>query len=266
MNNSEEEKADDMDVIQTGLLLSLLAGLSTAVGGLIVFFIREFKNWCLAFSIAFSTGAMITISFIELLPAGIESIGFTNALAAFFAGAGAIFLIDYIIPHRYMMEKVSNNSDFNPALFKVGLFVALGIAIHNLPEGFAVFAGNLHSPELGIILAVAVAIHNIPEGIAVAIPVYYATKKRKKAFLISFLSGIAEPAAAVIAALVLLPFLSVRLVGASLAFVAGVMVYICIDELLPAVYSCPNVKTHLATFAFLLGSMVVGATLILLTQ
>jgi len=254
-----------MDVILTGLLLSLFAGLSTAIGGMLVFLIKDFKKCYLAFSLAFATGIMITVSFIELLPTGIESIGYSNALIAFFAGTVMAFLIDYFVPHNYVMEKVSKGKNFNPRLFRVGLLIALGLAIHNFPEGFAVFAGNLNSLGLGIVIAIAIAIHNIPEGFAVSMPVYYATKNKRKAFLISFLSGIAEPVGAVIAAIVLLPFLSAQLIGASLAFVAGIMVYICIDELLPTAYACAGGKQHTMTFAFLLGSLIMGITLILLS-
>ncbi|MCX6798562.1 MAG: zinc transporter ZupT [Candidatus Diapherotrites archaeon] len=253
-----------MDAVATGLLLSLLAGLSTAIGGLSVFLIKRFKECYLAFSLSFSVGVMITVSFVELLPTAIESLGQVAGLAVFFAGAIAAFLIDYFVPHRYIMEKVSGNADFNPKLFRVGLFVAIGLAIHNLPEGFAVFAGNLQSLQLGVLLAIALAIHNIPEGMSVSIPVYYATKNRKKAFFISFLAGIVEPIGALIGALVLLPFLSAQTIGASLALVAGIMVYICIDELLPTAYSCAGVKSHVMTFAFLLGSAVMGLTIILL--
>lgn len=253
-----------MDAILTGLLLSLFAGLSTAMGGVLVFLIKDFKRCYLAFSLAFATGVMITISFVELLPTGMESFGYTGALAVFFVGAAVAFFIDYLVPHNYIMEKVSNDKDFNPQLFRVGLFVALGIAIHNFPEGFAVFAGNLASFKLGIVVAIALAIHNIPEGFAVSMPVYYATKNKRKAFLISLLSGLAEPVGAIIAALVLLPFLSAQLIGASLAFVAGVMVYICIDELLPTAYACAEGRQHNMTFAFLLGSAVMGLTLIFL--
>lgn len=253
-----------MDVILTGLLLSLLAGLSTAIGGALVFLIKDCKKSYLAFALAFATGVMLTVSFIELLPTGIGSIGYVTALALFFIGAAAAFLIDHFIPHDYILEKASKGDDFNPQLFRVGLFAALGLAIHNFPEGFAVFAGNMNSLGLGIVIAIAVAIHNIPEGFAVSMPVYCATKNKRKAFFISFLSGIVEPIGALFAALVLLPFLSAQLIGASLALVAGIMVYICIDELLPAAYASADGKQHTMTFAFLLGSLVMGATLIFL--
>lgn len=254
-----------MNIILTGILLSILAGLSTALGGALIFLIKDSKKSYLAFSLAFATGVMITISFIELLPEGIHAIGYTKALIAFFIGSAFAFLIDYFTPHTYIMEKFSKNKDFDPKLFKVGLLVALGIAIHNLPEGFAIFAGNLNSLKFGLLITVAIAIHNIPEGFAVSMPIFYATKNRKKAFFASVYSGLAEPIGAVIAAIILLPFLSEKIIGASLAFVAGVMVYICIDELLPTAYSSCDGKQHTMTFAFLLGSLIMGITLILLS-
>ncbi len=252
-----------MDPVFVGLILAFFAGISTVIGSAVVFFIKEMKSSYLTFSLAFSTGVMITVSFIELLPEGIQTIGYSNALFLFFGGATVVFLIDYFIPHEYIMEKVSKKRK-NSKLLKTGLFVGLGLAIHNFPEGFAVFAGNLESLELGIIMAIAIAMHNIPEGIAVSIPVYFATKKKRKAFFVSFLSGIAEPIGALIGALVLLPFLSEALIGASLAFVAGIMVFICFDELLPTAMNHCKGNAHLMTFGFLLGSIVMGITLSLL--
>lgn len=252
-----------MDPIVVGLLLALFAGLSTTIGSAIVFVIKEVKESYLAFSLAFSVGVMITVSFIELLPSGIEIIGFTNALIAFFVGSIFIALIDYFVPHEYIMEKVSK-SNRHPLVLKTGLFAAFGLAIHNFPEGFAVFAGSLQSLELGIILAIAIAIHNIPEGIAVSIPVYFATKSKSKAFMISFFSGLAEPIGALIGALILLPFLSPHLIGVSLAFVAGTMVYICVDELIPTAVKYSKGNSHLMTFGYLFGSLVMGVTLVML--
>ncbi len=253
-----------MDAILLGFTLALFAGLATTVGAAVIFLFKEIKESHMAFSLAFSTGVMITVSFLELLPEGINVIGYAPALILFFVGALVAFLIDFLIPHDYILERASSNLTYDKRLMKVGLFVALGLAIHNFPEGFAVMAGSLQSFELGIVMALAIAIHNIPEGIAVAVPVFFATKKKGIAFKIAFLSGIAEPIGAIVAALVLLPFLSPQVIGASLAFVAGIMVYICIDELLPTATHHSNGNSHLMTFGFLLGSMVMGATLVLL--
>ncbi|HRS42878.1 MAG TPA: zinc transporter ZupT [Candidatus Diapherotrites archaeon] len=254
-----------MKTILTGIFLSTLAGLSTAIGGMLIFLIKNPKKSYLAFSLAFATGVMITVSFIELLPEGIRAIGYTNALFAFFIGSAVAFLIDYFTPHTYIMENYSKDKHFDPKLLKVGLLVALGIAIHNFPEGIAIFAGNLSSFKFGLLMAIAIAIHNIPEGFAVSMPIFYATKDRKKAFLASVYSGLAEPLGAILAAIVLLPFLSEKLIGTILVFVAGVMVYICIDELLPTAYSSCDGKQDTMTFGFLLGSLVMGMTLILLS-
>lgn len=262
-----------MDTILFGILLALFAGIATALGSAIVFFIKELKNSYLAFSLAFSTGVMITVSFIELLPMGIDIIGFGKALVLFFAGTIVIFLIDYFIPHEYIMERVlkpkkgneKEQNEKNHALLKVGWLTALGLAIHNFPEGLAVFAGNLYSITFGITIAIAIAIHNITEGIAISIPIFFATQKKRQAFIISFFSGIAEPIGAILGAIILLPILSQELIGGSLAFVAGVMVYICMDELLPTAVRYSEGNSHLMTFGFLLGSGVMSATLVMLT-
>ena len=132
---------DCMDILIIGILLAFLAGLSTTIGSLMVFFIKDLKPSYLAFSLAFSTGVMITLSFIELLPEGMEAIGYGNGLFWFFLGAAIIFLIDYFVPHEHIMERVSKSRGYNPKLLKTGAFIALGMAIHNFPEGFAVFVG-----------------------------------------------------------------------------------------------------------------------------
>jgi ZIP family zinc transporter len=207
---------------------------------------------------------MITVSFIELLPAGIKAIGYSYGLAVFFVGSFFAFLIDFLVPHDFIMENTAGEKNFDPKLYRVGLFVALGMAIHNFPEGLAVFTANIQSASLGLLMAVAITIHNFPEGIAIAIPVFFATRKKRKALGISLLAGLFEPIGAIVGGLILFQFLSKELAGASLAFVAGIMVYICIDELMPAALSCAQGKAHLMTFGFLAGSIVMGIALVLL--
>lgn len=149
-------------------------------------------------------------------------------------------------------------------LLRAGTFTALAIAIHNFPEGLATFATALANPGVGIAIAIAIAIHNIPEGISVSVPIFYATGDRKKAFWISFGSGLAEPVGALVGWLILMPFMSDELLWSLLAFVAGIMVYISIDELLPLAHRYG--KEHVVIVGIMLGMLIMALSLILLAR
>jgi len=205
---------------------------------------------------------LILVSFVELLQGSIESIGFLPALFGFFLGMAAIFLIDMIVPHEYIGQQDYADGRSVERLKRTGLLVAFGIGIHNFPEGMATFAGSLKDVNLGIAIAVAIAIHNVPEGLAVSAPVYAATGSRRKAFLWSFLSGVSEPVGAAIAALVLLPFLTPALLGWLLAGVAGIMVAIALDELVPAAKSFGS--PHTPILGVITGMLVMAVSLWLL--
>jgi ZIP family zinc transporter len=242
------------------LLLSALAGLSTTIGSFLGLFVRKPGPRFMTLSLGFSAGVMILVSFVELLQNGIEMVGFLPAHIAFFAGFMIMFSIDALIPHDYMAEHNFDDPKHRKRnLARTGLFVALGIGIHNFPEGLATFAGTLQSLNLGVAIAVAIAIHNIPEGIAVSVPVYAATGSRKKAFFWSFLSGLAEPVGAGIAALFLMPFLNEALLGVVLAGVAGIMIFISIDELVPVSRSYGH--EHLSIFGVAVGMVVMALSL-----
>ena len=245
------------------LLLSLLAGLSTMIGSILSLMVRKPGPKFLTLSLGFSAGVMIFVSFVELLDQGIRSIGHPFAYLAFFAGMGLMFLIDNIVPHDYMAEhNVDPRLCRKGNLCRTGFFIALGITIHNFPEGIAVFAGSLQNIHLGIAIAIAIALHNIPEGIAVSVPVYAATRSRRKAFMWSALSGLAEPAGALIAALFLLPFINASVIGWMLAVVAGIMVFISIDELVPISRSYG--EEHLSIVGLMTGMVVMAVSLWLL--
>jgi ZIP family zinc transporter len=245
--------------IGLALLLTTLAGLSTTLGSLLALAVRKPGPRFMSATLGFSAGVMVSVSFVELLQEGIESIGFAYAHFGFFTGITLIFLIDYLLPHEWAgHHDLSENRDEN-RLMRMGLLVALGIAIHNFPEGMATFAGTLKDPSLGLAIAVAIAIHNIPEGLAVSAPVYAATKSRSRAFFWSFISGVAEPLGAGVAALFLLPFLTPALLGWLLAFVAGVMVYIAFDELIPTSRSYG--QEHTAILGVIIGMAVMSASL-----
>jgi len=253
-----------MSDVGFALLLSALAGLSTTIGSVLALFVRKPGPRLMTLTLGFSGGVMILVSFVELLPGGIEALGFAPANLAFFGGMAAMFLIDALIPHDYMAEhhhtEVENgDTALKSRLLKAGLFLALGLVIHNFPEGMASFATALSDPKLGVAIAIAIAIHNIPEGLAVSAPVYAATGSRSKAFWWSFLSGVAEPAGALLAAAVLMPFLNGAVLGGLLSAVAGIMVFISIDELLPV--SRAYEEEHLSIVGVVVGMAVMSFSL-----
>jgi ZIP family zinc transporter len=259
-----------MDVsgnIILALILTALAGLSTGLGSAIAYFIKRPKTIYLSFSLGFSAGVMIYISFMELLPKGLEVVGEALGVTAFFIGVIFIGLIDMLIPEVKNPHHYKEPSDFNgrrvdKTLMRTGLFTALAIGIHNFPEGLATFGTALSDVKLGAIIALAIAIHNIPEGISVSVPIFYATVNKNKAFTYSFLSGIAEPIGAIIGFLILLPFLSEGLLASLLAFIAGIMVYISVDELLPMAHRYGH--NHTVILGIILGMFIMALSLLML--
>ncbi|MFH0876354.1 MAG: ZIP family metal transporter [archaeon] len=170
-------------------------------------------------------------------------------------------MIDIFIPHSYEAENACNPEKEKCELKRCGMLIAIGITIHNFPEGIAVFFSSLVNMHLGLTIAIAIALHNIPEGIAVAMPIYYATNSKKQAFLFSFISGIAEPIGAIFAYLILKEFLSSTLLYTLLAAVAGIMIFISFDELLPQAFKQKN--NHLTIAGIFLGMAVVAVSLLL---
>jgi zinc transporter, ZIP family len=248
------------------LMLSALAGLSTTIGGLLGFMVRKPGPRFMSLALGFSAGVMILISFVELLAEGIQAVGFMPAHLAFFAGMGGMFLLDLAIPHHYIAEHSHAGEDDDPrneGLLRTGLLTALGIGLHNFPEGMVTFVAAMEDPALGVAVAIAVALHNIPEGLAVSAPVYAATGSRSKAFWWSFLSGIAEPIGALVAALVLGPVLNDLTFGYVLALVGGFMVFISLDELLPA--SKEFDAGHLPILGVVAGMVVMAVSLEMLS-
>jgi ZIP family zinc transporter len=243
-------------------VLTAIAGLSTTVGSLLIFVVRDPGRRFMALSLGFAAGVMIIVSFLELLPAGIDVLGFGWAYLAFLAGLAGMFALDAVVPHSFAGMRDPIGDRGGEHLLRVGLFVALGIGIHNFPEGMATFAGTLADTHLGIAIAVAITIHNIPEGLAVAAPIYTATGSRAKALAWSFLSGVAEPVGAGVAALFLLPFLTDSVLAGVLAVVAGLMVFIALDELLPAAREYG--EAHLSIIGVAVGMTVMAFSLALL--
>lgn len=262
-------------------LLTLFAGLATGIGSAIAFMAKTTNKRFLAGSLGFSAGVMVYVSFVELFSEAQHSLsgihgdhwGTIITVICFFGGMLLIGVIDRFVPsfeNPHEIRSVEDMQDPKKAvefsvhnkMMRVGLMSALAIGIHNFPEGMATFISAIQDPTLGIAIAVAVAIHNIPEGIAVAVPIYFATRNKKKAFYLSLCSGLAEPIGALVAYLILMPFLSDTLLGCVFAAVAGIMVFISFDELLPAAQEYG--EHHASIWGMVLGMIVMAASLIML--
>jgi ZIP family zinc transporter len=254
--------------------LTLFAGLSTGIGSALAFFTKRTNTRFLSIALGFSAGVMIYVSFVEIImKAKTELIaelgdkqGYWITVLAFFGGIAVIALIDKLIPSAENPHEIKKVEDIDSVskskkLMRMGLFTALAIGIHNFPEGLATFTAALTEPGLGIAIAVAIAIHNIPEGIAVSFPIYYATGNKKKAFWYSFSSGLAEPVGALVGYLILMPFMGPMVFGILFAAVAGIMVFISLDELLPAAEEFG--EHHLSIYGMIAGMAVMAVSLLL---
>jgi len=275
--------------------LTLFAGLATGIGSALAFFTKQTNKRFLSLALGFSAGVMIYVSFVEIFVKAkiflVADLGVVKGtwvtVVSFFGGVFLIAIIDKMVPsfenpHELKgveeinqitelendlkkMEKGHKSEgephEFNHAMMRMGMFSALAIGIHNFPEGLATFVAALKDPSLGVPIAVAIAIHNIPEGIAVSVPIYFATGNKKKAFFYSFLSGLAEPVGALVGYMILMPFLSDTVFGIIFAGIAGIMVFISLDELLPAAQKYG--EHHLSIYGLISGMGVMAISLLL---
>ncbi|SCY58379.1 zinc transporter ZupT [Desulfoluna spongiiphila] len=263
--------------------LTAFAGLSTGIGSALAFFTKKTNTKFLAVSLGFSAGVMIYVSMIEIFVKARDSLslavgptlGYWYTTLAFFGGIAVIGIIDKFVPsfenpHEYhRIEEMGPNGEAvmagadakNGALLRMGMFSALAIGIHNFPEGLATFTSAIQDPTLGISIAVAIAIHNIPEGIAVSVPIYFATGSRKKAFGYSFLSGLSEPVGALAGYLIFMRYFNDMVFGLLFASVAGIMVFISLDGLLPTAEKYG--EHHHAIFGVIAGMAVMAVSLLL---
>lgn len=256
--------------------LTLFAGLATGIGSALALLTKRTNTRFLSLSLGFSAGVMIYVSFVEILVKAKDALvlalgevtGAWVTVGGFFFGILVIALIDNLIPttenpHEvHTVEEMDGESESHKKnLMRMGLFTALAVGIHNFPEGLATFTAALSDPSLGIPIAVAIAIHNIPEGIAVAVPIFYATGSRMKAFRLSFLSGLSEPVGALIGFVLLYKFFNDTMFGFIFASVAGIMVYISLDELLPAAREYG--EHHLSIYGLIAGMGVMALSLLL---
>jgi ZIP family zinc transporter len=257
-----------------GFGVTLVAGLSTGIGSALAFYTKKTNQKFLSAALGFSAGVMIYVSMIEIFVKARDSLsavlgdskGYLVTTLSFFGGIALIALIDKFVPTFENPHEVRDVSEMEEqkeknALLRMGMFSALAIAIHNFPEGLATFMGALEDPTLGVSIAVAIAIHNIPEGIAVSVPIYYATGDKKKAFMYSFLSGLSEPIGAMLGYFILMRFMTETTFGIIFAGVAGIMVYISLDELLPTAEKYG--EHHIAIWGLIAGMVVMASSLVL---
>lgn len=265
-----------MSNVTIAFLLTLLAGLATGIGSCIAFFAKKTNTKFLSVSLGFSAGVMIYVSMIEIFQEARESLigvmgmklGSFITVLSFFGGIAVIAIIDKLVPNKENPHEVKSMEDVNDEevnknknLLRTGIFTALAIAIHNFPEGLATFVSALDNASVAIPITIAIAIHNIPEGISVSVPIYYATGDKKKAFIYSFLSGMSEPVGAIIGYLLLRNIFNDVTLGVLLAAVAGIMVFISIDELLPTARKYG--EHHLSIYGLVVGMAVMAISLLL---
>ena len=267
-----------MEPIILAFLITLGAGLATGIGSFLAFSAQKTDKKFLSFMLGLSAGVMIYVSLIEIFQKSVISLteafsspeyGYLFATLGFFGGVVLIYMVDHFLhDHHVNPHEAHNASEMDDpeekqrdALLKMGTFTALAIAIHNFPEGIATFLSTLQDPALGISVGIAVAIHNIPEGIAVSIPIYHATGSRMKAFWYSLGSGIVEPIGALVGYFLLMQFISDKLFGVIFAGVAGIMVFIALDELLPAAQKYGH--HHHSIMGAILGMAIMALSLVL---
>lgn len=255
------------------------AGLATGIGAALGLFAHTTNHRFLSTALGFSAGVMLFISFVEILPKSITMFeggytpvqSMTFALIAFVGGLVLMAVLYRVLPEWELptpaetlpstRQTFSASPAGDPVLLKSGVLIAMAVALHNFPEGIATFFITLDDPALGVATAISIAIHNIPEGIAVAVPLYFALGRRWLAFLAGLASGLAEPIGALLGYLILQPFISDSLLGWLFAVVAGIMVYIAIDSLLPAARQYN--RGQLAIYGMIAGMAVMGTSLIL---
>ena len=279
-----------MENFGIAFVLTLLAGLATGIGSAIAFLAKRANYRFLSVSTGFSAGVMLYVSFVEIFQEAVgdlsnqfpDRVAYLYATLGFFGGIALASLIDHFVPSEENphethvttaeIEAVKGREEQrlkDMKLHRMGLFTALAIGIHNFPEGAATFIAGLKDPTLGFAIAIAIALHNIPEGVSVSVPIFYATGDRKKAFLYSFLSGLAEPIGALVTIAILramagpldqgLPPLASGLIFSS---IAGIMVYISLDELLPT--SRAYGKGHDSLIGLVSGMAVMAASLVMM--
>jgi len=246
------------------------AALATVLGALALFRVKEPSPRLLSFGLAFAGGAMVYVSLVEILVKSqaafgvdhVDKTAYGYATLAFFCGIGLVVALDRLLPNPHTaLNSDEFSHDSHKHVARVGLMAAIAITAHNFPEGMATFFATLDDPVIGAPLAMAIAIHNIPEGVSIAIPVYYATGSKGKAVAACAVSALAEPIGAGIGYLILQPYLTSSVYGWVFGVIAGVMVFLALDELLPAAKR--YAKGHETVYGMVAGMGALALSLVL---
>lgn len=240
-------------------ILSFLAGLSTVIGALIIFFDKRKNNKIVTISLSFAAGVMICVSFTDLLPNSYKmmldgtSVFPKVMLTLIFMVIGVIIsmLIDKYLPSDY-------ESKDNKGLYKIGIISMVAIILHNIPEGIATFITSSNNISLGITLSLAIALHNIPEGISIAVPIYHSTGSKLKAIMYALLSGMSEMVGSILAYFFLAPLINEHVMAALYAIIAGIMIHISVYELIPGAYKESTLKGVIKYFLIGFAIMIVS--------
>ena len=240
-------------------ILSFLAGISTVIGALVIFFDKRKNNKIVEVSLSFASGVMMCVSLTDLLPNSFRMILDNNnlfpkiILSLIFMTFGIIIsmLIDKYLPDNNL------NTD-NKGLYKIGIISMVAIVLHNIPEGIATFITSNNNLKLGITLTIAIALHNIPEGISIAVPIYHSSNNKLKAFLYALLSGMSEVLGSILAYLFLAPLINDHIMAALYAIIAGIMIHISVYELIPGAYKESTLKNVLKYFLIGFGVMILS--------
>lgn len=240
-------------------ILSFLAGISTVIGALVIFFDKRKNSKIVEISLSFAAGVMTCVSLTDLLPNSFRMILDNNnlfpkiILSLIFMTFGIIIsmLIDKYLPDNKV------NAD-NKGLYKIGIISMIAIVLHNVPEGIATFITSTNNLKLGLTITIAIALHNIPEGISIAVPIYHSSNNKLKAFLYALLSGMSEVLGSILAYLFLAPLINDHVMAALYAVIAGIMIHISVYELIPGAYKESTLKNVLKYFLIGFGVMILS--------
>lgn len=243
------------------LSLSLFAGISTILGGLFYSYFKKWNSRYFSYFLGLSAGAMVAISLFDLFPAAIQEIGIRSAIGFVILGMLIGKIVDFVVPHHITVPLTCNAHVRK--MVSTGITVSIGMIIHNIPEGMAVFMASVHQIKFGLVLTLATAIHNIPEGLAIAAPILCATNNKRTALKYTIIAGLAEPFGALVTFLLLRSFLSTTVLVGSFAVVAGIMLFISVDELIPWCFKDGHYPQALA--GIVSGALVLGLSACLLS-